>query len=472
MRHLLILSLFVAISLFAALFVFLQKDPPEGYEFLFFLPFSFALVSLLFNKLYRYIPDNLAISLMIFLFFCRMVLSPCALCLGNYTATINLDVKYNLFHAIMLMVYELVMVFATLFFVNQSKQSKIDTVINGSLDSLSISTKRKYAFCILISLVILSVCFYVSPFLKEMYRPITKIGDELFANYEDSLFIAEYAKSFVIRFTMVVGMYFMRAMLIIFPAFVIVCCSEYKNAFSRIISLLCCVLPLFFIDGVIARSLIYAICLFLLRERLFNTNKMERGIIFAGVMGVGAVLLWWNYFYVNTTLTMYESMSGRLSAYFSSVNNIAGVFNLPNDLGYRIKYFFYDFMLSIPFGHTIFGINDFSVSEFFNYYNHTKGQIPTTIGMGYFYFGDVFAPLYSMLFAYLAYVSFFKLKNSSGNNPFQYIRYLYSTFVFCMGVVMYNISITMVIVFGILIPMYILERLTSDSKLICRTNIF
>ena len=100
MRHLLILSLFVAISLFAALFVFLQKDPPEGYEFLFFLPFSFALVSLLFNKLYRYIPDNLAISLMIFLFFCRMVLSPCALCLGNYTATINLDVKYNLFHAI------------------------------------------------------------------------------------------------------------------------------------------------------------------------------------------------------------------------------------------------------------------------------------------------------------------------------------------------------------------------------------
>ena len=175
------------------------------------------------------------------------------------------------------------------------------------------------------------------------------------------------------------------------------------------------------------------------------------------------ILVWWLVFNVKTSLSFYETMSGRLSAYFSGVNIVSGVFNLPYELDYRIKYFLYDFMTTIPFGHTIFGISDPTIQEFFNSYNYSQGQIPTTIGMGYYYFGNIFAPAYSMIFAYLAYRSFYLLEMGKVYSPFQYIRLLYSIFVFSMGIVMYNIEITMILVFSVLIPMYILERLAYDS---------
>lgn len=466
MRHFNVLLVVVVLSLLSSFFIFLEKSPPPGYETLFLLPISFALVSVLFNKLYSYIPDNLAITLIVFLSFCRMVIAPFSLSLGSYSSTISLNVENNLFHAIMLMAYEFAAVMGTLFFASQSGIVNQQTGAQRGFLYLSKRGKYTYVFFVLVSILMLACSFYIAPFLKEMYRPITQIGDELFANYEDSFIIAKYATSFTARLGVVVGMYLMRAMLIILPALIIVLCHESKNqsTFVRFISILSCFIPFFFIGGAIARSLIYVVCLLFLRGYLFGSGKFGNKVLVLGSLCTMLILVWWFVFNVNTSLSFYETMSGRLSAYFSGVNIVSGVFNLPYDFDYRLKYFLYDFMTAIPFGHTIFGISDPTIQEFFNSYNYSKGQIPTTIGMGYYYFGNLFAPVYSMIFAYLAYRSFRLLELGKVYSPFQYIRLLYSTFVFSMGIVMYNIAITMVLVFSVLIPMYILERLAYDPK--------
>lgn len=464
MRRFNVLFFVVVLSLLFSFFIFLEKSPPPGYETLFLLPLAFAIVSVLFNKLYSYIPDNLAITLIVFLSFCRMVIAPFFLSLGGYSSPINLNIENNLFHAILLMAYEFVAVMGTLFFASQSGNISQQVFAQHGYLSLSKWGKYTYILFVLISLLILAGCFYIAPFLKEMYRPITQIGDELFANYEDSFFIAKYATSFTARLGVVVGMYLMRAMLIVLPALIIVLCHESKsqNVFVRFISIICCFLPFFFIGGAIARSLIYVVCLLLLRGYMYGSGKYGNKILVLGVFCVVLILIWWFVFNVKTSLSFYETMSGRLSAYFSGVNIVSGVFNLPYELDYRIKYFLYDFMTTIPFGHTIFGISDPTIQEFFNSYNYSQGQIPTTIGMGYYYFGNIFAPAYSMIFAYFAYRSFHLLEMGKVYSPFQYIRLLYSTFVFSMGIVMYNIEITMILVFSVLIPMYILERLAYD----------
>ena len=465
MRFFSVLFFVVLLSLLSSFFIFLEKSSPPGYETLFLLPLAFAIVSVLFNKLYSYIPDNLAITLIVFLSFCRMVIAPFFLSLGGYSSPINLNIENNLFHAILLMAYEFAAVMGTLFFFCLSGIVDQQKVVQHGFLSLSRRGKYTYIFFVLISILILACCFYIAPFLKEMYRSITQIGDEFFVNYEDSYIITKYATNFTSRLGVVVGMYLMRAMLIILPALIIVLCHESKsqNVFVRFISVICCFVPFFFIGGAIARSLIYVVCLLLLRGYLYGSGKFGNKILALGVLCVMLILVWWLVFNVKTSLSFYETMSTRLSAYFSGVNIVSGVFNLPNELDYRIRYFSYDFIATIPFGHTIFGVSNQNIQEFFNSYNYSQGQIPTTIGMGYYYFGNIFAPVYSMIFAYLAYRSFHLLEMGKVYSPFQYIRLLYSIFVFSMGIVMYNIEITMILVFSVLIPMYILERLAYDS---------
>ena len=465
MRRLNVLFFVVILSLLSSFFIFFEKSPPPGYETLFLLPLAFAIVSVLFNKLYSYIPDNLAITLIIFLSFCRMVIAPFFLSHGGYSSPINLNIENNLFHAILLMAYEFTAVMGTLFFASQSGIVNQQKVVQYRFLSLSKRVKYTYIFFVLISILILACCFYIAPFLKEMYRSITQIGDEFFVNYEDSYIITKYATNFTSRLGAVVGMYLMRAMLIIFPALIIVLCHESKsqNLFVRFISVVCCFVPFFFIGGAIARSLIYVVCLLLLRGYLYGSGKFGNKILVLGVLCVVLILIWWLLFNVKVSLSFNETMSTRLSAYFSGVNIVSGVFNLPYELDYRIKYFLYDFMATIPFGHTIFGVSHPTVQVFFNLYNYSQGQIPTTIGMGYYYFGNILAPVYSMVFAYFAYRSFHLLEMGKVYSPFQYIRLLYSIFVFSMGIVMYNIEITMILVFSVLIPMYILERLAYGA---------
>ncbi len=466
MRQLYVLLVVIFLSLGSSIYLILDETQPSGYEMLFFLPLSFGIVSVLFNRLYFFIPNNLAITLIVFLCFCRMVFSPLMMGLGNYASTISFNVEYNLFHAIILMVYELIMGFSTLFFLSQKNNLKGRAFKEYYFVSLNKNVEKKYLSLMFVFLLILICCFCITPHLMDMYRPITQANDDFFTYTEDSYFITKYGTSFISKLSMVVGMYIMRFMLLALPAMVIVLCyeSKKKNALISLITMGCCLIPLCFVDGAIARSLIYVFCLLLLRSHLFSKIALGNKIFLLGLIAVVFIILWWGIIRPNTSLNLLDLYSKRLSAYFTGANIVSGSFNLPNELNLRIKYFLYDFLSTMPFGHTIWGINDQTIMQFFNRNNFSFGQIPTTIGMGWYYFGDVFAPIYSVAFAILAFKSFDALENEDVVTPFQYIRLIYSTFVFSMGIVMYNIEITMLLVYGVVLPLFIMEKIAYDKR--------
>ena len=292
------------------------------------------------------------------------------------------------------------------------------------------------------------------------YRSITEISDPHFANMEDGYIVKKYGTTFLSKLSLVIGNYLMRIALLIVPATVIVLLFEYKkNNLTRCLTMLFCFCPFFFIGGAIGRSLIYVICLVLLRDFLYHTKSMNVRIVIVASIGFIAIISYWAFRGLHSAAGS-TSFSEKFSSYFSSVNIVSGVFNLPRNLEYRIKYFIFDYTTTVPFGNTIFGTaGETTVQPFFNMYNNSLGQIPPTIAMGYYYFGALFAP-----FSSVAFKSGEKIRCKKFDNPFQFARIMYTIFTFSMGIVMYNIEITMTNTLCILLPMFIMEKIAYDNK--------
>ena len=124
----------------------------------------------------------------------------------------------------------------------------------------------------------------------------------------------------------------------------------------------------------------------------------------------------------------------------------------------------FDFTATVPFGNTIFHTNgEMTIQPFFNMYNDSFGQIPPTIGIGYYYFGPIFAPAYSIIFALISFKAGEKIRCKDFDNPFQFARLIYTVFIFSMGIIMYNIEITMINTLCILVPIIIMEKIAYDK---------
>ncbi len=446
-------------------FIIADFNRPTEYTCLFLLPLIFAMCSIVFCPIYELIPKNLGATLIIVLFFVRMVISPLFMSLGNYTVSISKGVEYNTILAIFLVCYENLAVFFTLFFLQQ-KSSLNDKL----LDSTTIKTesmqhrqkiKRQYKFLLIGVLMVLCFCIAYTPALMKTYRTVFQIGDKFFTNYEDALITEQYGTSFVAKLSLVTGQYLMRASIILYPSIIIISCANTNKKFLKWVALCFTTVPLFFIGGTIARSLIYCVVLLLLWNLLYNRHKMNQKIIKLFSIASFVVIGWWIFRSSVSSLERFvidiDSFSERFSSYFSGVNIVSGSFNLERTLDLRFRYFAYDFLSTFPYGNTLFGISHETVQPFFNAMNSSSGQIPTTIGMGYYYFGFVLSPIYSIVFAIISFNAANQLIHRT-TNPIKYVRLLLTVFQFGMGIIMYNIEITMTNYWTLILPLYLMER--------------
>lgn len=458
---------FIFISLFTTIILITDFDKPLCYKYIFLLPLSFIIFSLIFHKLYYIIPNNIGISLILSLLFIRNTISPLFMAYGSYYSSININIDNNSFYAIFLIIYESFFLFFTLYiFAEKGIGIKTNETNNfKSYNELSENGQNKYFLLIILVLLILFFCYIISPEFSFSYRSIFHIKDEYFTSIEDSYYVKKYGTTFLKKLCMVVGNYIMRIMILIVPTALIAIFSKNKSILNKLISFLLCFIPFFFIAGAIARSLIYTICLLLLRDSIFSPKYMRKHIVILAICSIIAIILYWTMRAEFNTASTSSNMSVKFSAYFSGVNVVSGVFNLPRDFWLKLKYFILDFTTTLPFGNTIFGTsNEITVSSFFNLYNDSYGQIPPTIGMGYYYFGFVLSPIYSIIFSIIACKFGEKILNYNYNNPFQFIRYIYTIFVFSMGIIMYNIEITLTNTFCILIPMFLMEKIAYGKK--------
>ncbi len=441
-------------SLFATIWIVIDTTRPYCYNSLFLLPLTYGILSFFSLKLYNNMSQNLGMAIIIILFFVRMVLSPLFMRFGRYHSTITLNVEKNTFYAILLVAYEAIAVFSTLHY----KMKKNKNQIQISEEEHIFKIGAVYKFLIFAALILFLLCLRATPQIMDMYRTIFEITEEHFSNYEDAYVISKYAVSFISKLSLVTGMYLSRALILLLPAFLIVQLSTKKSFFRKLLALLLCIVPLFFISGTIAKSLIYVICLLFLYNYMFAPKKAKKRTIILLALGAVSVVAWWLFRSGDNNLA--ESFSWRSSSYFSGVNIVSGVFNLPRTLDYRIRFFLYDFTSTFPYGNTIFQLSGDTIQPFFNDYNYSMGQIPPTIGMGYYYFGAIFAPIYSIIFTKIAFDAGVSLNKNLNQNPMSCIRYLITAFYFSMGIVMYNIEITMIYYFTLILPMYLLEKTT------------
>lgn len=462
-RHIWIEFIFIFIAGIATIELFMDFNRPHYYNLLPLLPITYIVISIMCSKVYTLIPDNLGATLIIILFFCRMVLSPLLMTWGQYSVTLKLNIDQNTPWAIFLVCYEAVVVFLCITYKMQNFGCN-----NLTLENFVLNRKKEkiYGLLVCVMLMLLIACIKTVPQLMDIYRSIFEITDEHFSNYEDAYIIAEFSTNFANKLALVTGNYLMRATLVVVPAFIIVVLSNNKHRkFNKFFSLLVCTTPLFFIGGAIAKSLIYMISLFLLRTYMFPTKQINTKIMRVILIGVIIVIAWWIYnFTTSSSMSKngFSYFSSKFSAYFSGVNVVSGVFNLPDEIKYKFRYFIYDYLSTFPYGTTLFGISYETVQPFFNSYNYSIGQIPPTIAMGYYYFGPILAPIYSIVFANVAYNSGEKIAYIE--NPFGRIRMILTSVYFAMGIVMYNIDIIYTELFTLLIPMYFMEKCVSQTN--------
>ena len=159
------------------------------------------------------------------------------------------------------------------------------------------------------------------------------------------------------------------------------------------------------------------------------------------------------------TSISYTSYFGeKLNDYFCGFNIVGAVGSLPENLLFRIKYFFHDYIRCIPFANTIFHLdgND-TVRVFFNKYtNAPNGQIPATLAMGCYYFSPLLAPLYSYIFTRLA--LYFSNKTKHVENPYYIMIWSLCALYFALGIGANDVSVTLGNYVQVLLPVLLMIK--------------
>lgn len=451
----------IMISFISFFIVLMDVDRPSYFKLLPILPLCFAIINMFFYKLYSKVPENIGLTLVVFLMFFRFSIAPMLMSLGSYNLVIFDNLENNIPKSIFLFIYELIMIYIV--FANKMSKDKFYIIkSNHKLKNFKIKDSLKIIIIMLILFVIL--VFVLVPEFKYLFRTIFGLSDETYTYLVNSDIINTYGVSIYKRALMVIGVYIFRIVRLLFPVILII---EIYNKNKKNVGLVLClstiIIQFLIVDETIARSVYYSFIMIMIIAYLYpHYNKKLLIICFA--FGAATVFI---YFFVRYKTSSYSSLMIYLSkvsdSYFSGINVTSGIFNLPRNISLRSHFFIYDYLKSIPFGNTLFNLETENISSFFNDQNNVYGQIPTTISCGYYYFGFIFAPIYSIIFASIAYTSGKKI--NLDENIISKLCYLFLSLMMSLGIVMYNIGIIFANIFSVVIPLFIIRRLCYKNEI-------
>ena len=449
-------------SLFSTLLILFVYDGTKGYALLSLMPFTFFLMTVITGRmLSNSSPGNFGVTVFVLLLFIRSVLHPIFFVLGGYSHVFLVSLNDRMPQAILLSVYEIVMVFLVMAVCDNKANKKIRKLINReNRTSYNLQAMRFWVYGLLL---IFLVSFIIVPECKYFYLNISNITDIEFTGNEMSLVIDEFGTNFIKKFVMVSHNYLTKIIRFILPLHLVFEIHK-KNQLSSGYwqCMILSALNIFIIDGTIARGLVYAFVLMLLTCEIYGRQK---NIYKIAVLALIAVV---TYFAIRATVVsraerdIWEYLSSYIGSYFSSVANTAANIRIELTAKEIFQYLSYDILESIPFGNTLFNLESISYQKLFNTVNNSTGQIPTTLGTGYTYFGPVFAPVISMFFAKLAYNSGLVVKYSQ--SVFKKGIYLILAIYSAMAVTMYYHKIVLVVIIGALIPMLVINKLVEGRR--------
>lgn len=456
-----IFFLYEVSAMITAIICFYKVDS-QYKNLLFVLPFGFFFLSFIFHTNFRNIDDDIAKLLIVSLAFVRLVVLSFL-----YAFNINIklfegqsSVEMYFSKACLLMVYEYFVVQLTMWLYGHKKASTHWKAIRITSD-FDISK----ILIVFLALYVLGIAFLM-PQYSETFKTIFMLAEEDFT--VASTDGAEYSVGTIGRIIKTLFSMSVQLFRILFPAFLIRLCYEHnqKSKLCTLILVVSCVLQFMFLTSTFAEAIVSCLSLVLFYTKLFP--KRKKGIfLFLAISTVGMAILYFvvRYFVNNTGL--YSRNNGAMAytaqiinAYFTGVDNVAAIYNIsPGHAGESLRA---GILGAIPFNSTLFGKRGNKLQFYYNQYNNSYGQIPPTVGTGYYYFGTIFAPVITALFVFLS-MRYYK-KAEKMDPSLHYVAVVFCCVVFALGTVMYSPAITLAWYFGWGIPMLILTLFDGKKK--------
>lgn len=448
-----IFIIFQVISVLTVLVCIIKNDVQEK-SFLAFLPLGFFTCSLIFYKNYFYIMENIPLLFIQGLYFVRLTILPLLYSFNTdmqlFEGSVSITNSFN--HACLLMLYEFFAVqFVIYLYMHVVRHRK------NRITSWYVPINITACIIIILALIILCITF-VFPQYAINFKTIFKLSDAGFTLADESVGYTTGTIGRVIKTLYSMGFQILR---VLFPAYIIH--KLYKrnpeNKWITFFLIVFCILQFMFLTSTFAEAIISCLAIILYYIVLYPKKK-KNAFIFLCISTIGMVFLYFVVrYFVNTTTGLYHKDSGPIiyaaqiiNAYFTGIDNVAATFNILD--GNQGEAFSSDVIGAIPFNSTLFGGHGNKLQYFFNKSNHSYGQIPPTIGAGYYYFGTVLSPIISMLFVYMS-LRYYE-KSLKCDTSLKYIALIFSSMIFALGTVMYSPAITLSWYLGWGIPLIII----------------
>jgi hypothetical protein len=461
------LMVVVMLSMISFILIALDFNRPSYYGWLPFLPLMFCLVNILFMRIYRAIPTNIGMSMIVMLYFFRLVFIPAFMSLGNYHSVLKLGIETNAPKAISLMIYELVVVYLIMYLSLLRYNSRVIS---------KFEEKKDYRGNTRVFIIVMSILcifdLYVWLFISDshaIYKSVFRMHDTDFTtntfNISTQFSSGSLKRAILTLFTMTVE--FVR--IFVSAYFIIAIKKRYHQSIKGILlSIPFAVIQLLFVSATISQSVICAFLLLLFIAKLYpEKNKIIYTISLLSVVSFVAV-----YYAIRFNVSTnrygnnpFEYMSGVFTAYFSSVDNVAAIFNI-SDTG-KWESLFFNLYYSIPFNGTLFGLKGNNLANLYNSANFSYGQIPPSIGAGYYYFGPILSPIFVSIMATLS--IHYGFKTIHQNDLWKYLTYTLLSIMMAIGLIMYNETIVLSWFTNLILPMLILSRLTKNTNFSIKT---
>lgn len=450
----LILLIMFLVSIIVSILILIQNNKPEEYELLFIMPLVFAIIVLTFLSFKKNITNSIVKTILFCGYFLRATITPFIMMIGDYSSKVaNMSVFENMDNSIILICYEMIIVFSILF-INKSDKDKKGFI--NKYSDFKINTRR-LAVCVGTLGIITIVLITLYPSLKNLY------GFFLFYNEEETTIHDKIISGLVTTLPSLVYPIFKLVVDILRELIPIILIILVKNKLktrertSLILSIAIICFSIIFMSDDKAVSIYLAIALILIMGYLYPKyiKKIIKITIASGI--VLMVVMMAKDSSISNEKTIANQLSDTLQAYFNGPSNVAVALNLtpynikrlPIDTGKSITIVAYFFRNYKSIAYLFY-------AEYYGVSGRTSQIIPL-IGQGYYYFGYLLAPLLHIFIVMLA-LYMEKRANKTKSILNKYI-FLMACIILSITPIAYNWVILVNLFTSLIIPILIIGKI-------------
>ncbi len=466
-KKILILYMIVfTISILTTLLIAFDENVTNGYQLLWLLPLSFAITTMLTINITRIMLHSIILAVIWWGYFIRFVLTPLFLRFGDYRIIFSAVPADSIERAVLLMVYEIIIVFSCL----AIYLKLINRQIVKAEKSISISLNNKgYKIVnfVLFLLVLLCISNYLYiPEIKDNYTSI--FTDKSVIATIDYQFDSIATRGTTKRVLYTLFIFVFNIIRYIIPVYLLklvhIKCRNFNWSYT--VSLLICMLPFLVISESNIEPFFGLILNVVMMTKLYpeKTKSIIRIFAVLGTILISSILLAKLYL-----LEAWQGTSGggslslTINAYFPGVGNAAAAYNIVDNNKWQT--FFYDMFSTIPFRNTLFpsiSSKAITVTNLFNLYNGTTGNIIPCISCSEYYFGAILSPIVPAFFSCFAIKM--KVKAEALNDFWYYFCFLFLSVRVAMIPTLYNHVGFVNIFISLFIPIYFIAVFVNRTK--------